>query len=206
MDSTEARPFETPDQLEQWLEANHETQRELWVRMFKKDSGTPSVNWNDCVIAAITWGWIDGQRKSLDEISFLQRLTPRRAKSNWSKKNCEHAERLILEGRMKPPGLAHVHAARQDGRWEQAYSGSADMVIPEVFLEELHKNPEAERFFATLDRRNLYAIYHRIQTAKRPETRARRIAQVVAQLARGEAFHGSLSTPRAWSQSEAAPE
>jgi uncharacterized protein YdeI (YjbR/CyaY-like superfamily) len=189
MDSTETLPFETPAQLETWLEANHETQRELWVRMFKKDSGTPSVTWNDCVIAALTWGWIDGQRKSLDEISFLQRLTPRRAKSNWSKKNCEHAERLILEGRMRPSGLAHVHAARQDGRWEQAYSGSADMVIPEDFLEELHKNADAERFFATLDRRNLYAIYHRIQTAKRPETRARRIAQMIAQLARGEALH-----------------
>jgi uncharacterized protein YdeI (YjbR/CyaY-like superfamily) len=189
MDSTEVRSFETPAQLEQWLEANHETQIELWVRMFKKDSGTLSVNWNDCVIAALTWGWIDGQRKSLDEVSFLQRLTPRRAKSNWSKKNCEHAERLIAEGRMRPPGLAHVHTARQDGRWEQAYSGSADMVIPEDFLEELRKHPEAERFFATLDRRNLYAIYHRIQTAKRLETRARRIAQMVAQLARGEAFH-----------------
>jgi uncharacterized protein YdeI (YjbR/CyaY-like superfamily) len=189
MGSTEARSFETPAQLEQWLEANHETQRELWVRMFKKESGTPSVIWNDCVIAALTWGWIDGQRRSLDEVSFLQRLTPRRAKSNWSKKNCEHAERLIAEGRMRPPGLVHVHAARQDGRWEQAYSGSANMVIPEDLLEELRNHPDAERFFSTLDRRNLYAIYHRVQTAKRPETRARRIAQMVAQLARGEAFH-----------------
>jgi uncharacterized protein YdeI (YjbR/CyaY-like superfamily) len=189
MDSIEARPFETPDRLEQWLEANHETQCELWVRIFKKDSGTPSVTWNDCVVAALAWGWIDGQRKSLDEVSFLQRLTPRRPKSNWSKKNCEHAERLILEGRMRPSGLVHVQAARQDGRWEGAYSGSANMVIPEDFLEELRKSPEAEQFFATLDRRNLYAIYHRIQIAKRPETRARRIAQMIVQLSRGEAFH-----------------
>ncbi len=188
MDSNDARSFETPDHLETWLAANHETQRELWVRIFKKDSGTPSVTWNDCVVAAITWGWIDGQRKSLDEVSFLQRLTPRRPKSNWSKKNCEHAERLIAEARMQPPGLVHVHAARQDGRWERAYSGSANMVIPEDFLEELRKNPDAERFFAVLDRRNLYAIYHRIQTAKRPETRSKRIAEMVAQLARGEAF------------------
>jgi uncharacterized protein YdeI (YjbR/CyaY-like superfamily) len=189
VDSTQAHPFETPSQLEQWLEANHATQHELWVRIFKKDSGTPSVNWNDCVIAAITWGWIDGQRKSLDEISFLQRLTPRRPRSNWSKKNCEHAERLILEGLMQPSGLVHVQSARQDGRWEQAYSGSADMVIPEDFLEQLHKNPEAERFFAALNRQNLYAIYHRLQTAKRVETRVKRIADMVAQLARGEAFH-----------------
>jgi uncharacterized protein YdeI (YjbR/CyaY-like superfamily) len=189
VDSTQAHPFETPSQLEQWLEANHATQHELWVRIFKKDSGTSSVNWNDCVIAAITWGWIDGQRKSLDENSFLQRLTPRRPRSNWSKKNCEHAERLIHDGRMQPPGLAHVQSARQDGRWERAYSGSAEMVIPEDFLEQLHKNPEAERFFAALNRQNLYAIYHRLQTAKRVETRVKRIADMVAQLARGEAFY-----------------
>jgi hypothetical protein len=100
MNSTEPRVFETPAQLEIWLEANHEPQRELWVRIFKKDSGSPSVTWNDCVVTALSWGWIDGQRKSLDQVSFLQRLTPRRPKSNWSKRNCEHAERLILEGRM----------------------------------------------------------------------------------------------------------
>lgn len=189
MDPTEARSFETTDQLEEWLKANHETQRELWVRIFKKDSGTPSVTWNDCVTAAITWGWIDGQRKSLDEVSFLQRLTPRRPRSDWSKRNSEHAERLIAEGRMQPPGLAHVQAARQDGRWEQAYSGSADMIIPDDFLEELQRNPAAKAFFETLDRRNLYAIYHRLQTAKRLETRNKRIADIIAQLALGEAFH-----------------
>ncbi len=189
MDATEALSFETPAQLEGWLEANHETRRELWVRLYKKDSGRPSVTWNDCVVAAITWGWIDGQRRSLDEVSFLQRLTPRRPRSDWSKRNCEHAERLILEGRMRPPGLAHVEAARGDGRWERAYAGSADMVIPADFLEQLQKHPDAERFFATLDRRNRYAVYHRLQTAKRAETRARRIAEMVAQLGRGEAFH-----------------
>ncbi len=189
MDSIVAQSFETPDSLETWLSTNHATHTELWVRIFKKDSGTPSVNWNDCVISALSWGWIDGQRKSLDETSFLQRLTPRRPKSDWSQKNCEHAERLILEGRMQPAGLAHVQAARADGRWERAYAGSADMVISEDFLQELHKNADAERFFATLNRRNLYAIYHRVQTAKRSETRARRIAELVAQLARGEALH-----------------
>jgi uncharacterized protein YdeI (YjbR/CyaY-like superfamily) len=185
----EARPFETAAQLEQWLKSNHATKRELWVRIFKKESGTPTVTWNDCVVAAIAWGWIDGQRKALDEVSFLQRLTPRRAKSNWSKRNCEHAERLIAEGRMQPSGLALVEAARQDGRWEQAYSGSSEMVIPEDFLEELHKNRAAKKFFATLDRRNLYVIYHRLQTAKRPETRKKRIAAMLAELARGKAFH-----------------
>ncbi|QRK12929.1 YdeI/OmpD-associated family protein [Archangium violaceum] len=189
MHPPEARSFETVDQLESWLKANHETRRELWVRIFKKDSGTPTVTWNDCVVAAIAWGWIDGQRKSLDEVSFLQRLTPRRPRSDWSKRNREHAERLVAEGRMRPPGLAHVQAAREDGRWEQAYSGSSEVVVPDDFLEELRKTPAARRFFETLDRRNLYVIYRRLQTAKRLETRKKRIADMVAQLARGKAFH-----------------
>lgn len=189
MDSREAIPFETRDQLEKWLKTNHQTERELWVRLFKKDSGKPSVTWEDCVVAALAWGWIDGLRRALDDVSFLQRLTPRRPKSTWSKKNREHAERLIAEGRMQPSGLAHVEAARQDGRWEQAYAGSSEMVIPDDFLEAVRKNARANKFFATLDRRNLFVIYHRVQTAKRVETRKKRIADIVAQLARGEAFH-----------------
>lgn len=189
MQSDEARSFETTDQLARWLKSNHATERELWVRIFKKGSGTPSVTWDDCVIVAIAWGWIDGQRKALDEVSYLQRLTPRRPKSNWSKKNREHAERLIAEGRMQPAGLLHVEAARADGRWEQAYAGSSEMVIPDDFLAALQKNRAAKRFFATLDRKNLFSIYHRLHTAKRPETRKKRIESMIAQLARGEAFH-----------------
>lgn len=181
--------FETTEQLENWLQTNHATQTELWVRIFKKGSATQTVTWNDCVVAAIAWGWIDGQRKSLDDLSFLQRLTPRSLKSNWSKRNTEHAERLIAEGRMQAGGLAHVQAAREDGRWDQAYSGSAEMVIPDDFLKELEKNPAAKPFFAALDRKNLYAIYYRIQTAKRPETRKKRIAEIVTQLAQGKKFH-----------------
>lgn len=181
--------FENQKLLEKWLKTNHATQTELWVRIFKKETGKPSVTWNDCVLAALTWGWIDGQKKSLDETSYLQRLTPRRPKSNWSKKNCEHAERLIAEGLMQPPGLAHVAAARADGRWGQAYSGSAAMIIPDDFLEALNQSAAARRFFATLNRANLFAIYHRLHTAKRAETRLRRITDIVAKLARGEAFH-----------------
>ena len=188
-DLTEPRAFATPAALNKWLKANHATERELWVRIFKKDSGTPSVTWNDCVIAALTWGWIDGHRKSLDDVSFLQRLTPRRPKSNWSTKNREHAEKLIADGLMQPAGLAHAEAARADGRWEQAYTGSAQMVIPDDFLAALKKNPAAKKFYATLNRANLYSIYHRVQTAKRPETRVRRIEAIVAQLAIGKAFH-----------------
>ncbi|MFN0105913.1 MAG: YdeI/OmpD-associated family protein [Bryobacteraceae bacterium] len=189
MHASEVHSFETPHQLEKWLKLNHEKKQELWVRIFNKKSGTRTVTWDDCVVAAIAWGWIDGQRRSFDEVSFLQRLTPRRARSNWSKRNTEHADRLIAEGRMQPFGLAQVEAARQDGRWEKAYSGSAEMVMPEDFLKELRKVPAAKRFFETLDRRNLYAIYHRLQTAKRPETRKKRVMDIVAYLARGKAFH-----------------
>jgi uncharacterized protein YdeI (YjbR/CyaY-like superfamily) len=183
---SDSRAFKNIEQLERWLKSNHATQRELWVRIYKKQSGTPSVDGNDCVLAALAWGWIDGQRKALDAVSFLQRLTPRRAGSNWSKRNCQHVERLIAEGRMQPAGMAHVEAARKDGRWMRAYSGPATMVIPDDFLRALRKERNASIFYETLDRRNLYAIYHRIETAKRDETRARRIAKIVAQLARGK--------------------
>lgn len=183
------RAFETPDLLEDWLKLNHATHTELWVRIFKKTSGTPSVTWGDCVVAALVWGWIDGQKKSLDEVSFLQRLTPRRAKSNWSKVNTEHVERLIAAGRMQPTGQAHVDAARQDGRWAAAYASSAQMVIPDDFLAALRQNLAALAFYETLNRANLYAIYHRLQTAKRPETRQKRLDQMLAQLASGKAFH-----------------
>ncbi len=181
--------FATPVELDAWLRDHHAKETELWVRLYKKGSGVPSVTWADLVIAGLTWGWIDGLKRSLDEVSFLQRLTPRRPRSTWSKKNCEHAERLIAEGRMKPSGLAHVESARKDGRWEQAYAGSAEMVVPDDFLRALETSAAARELYATLDRANRYAIYHRLQTAKTPETRANRIARMVAQLARGERFH-----------------
>lgn len=185
----ETRSFETRDQLEEWLRSNHATAQELWIRMFKKGSGTPSVAWQDCVVAALAWGWIDGVRRSFDDVSFIQRFTPRRARSTWSKRNCEIAERLIAEGRMQPSGLAHVEAARRDGRWEQAYSAPSEMVIPPDFLEDLEKNPAAKALFTKLNRANLFAIYLRIQTARRPETRRRRIASMIADLAQGKVFH-----------------
>lgn len=181
--------FATRDDLERWLATHHATENELWVRVFKKGSGTPSVDWTDCVVAALAWGWIDGQKRSLDEASFLQRLTPRRPTSGWSTKNRAHAERLIAEGRMRPAGLAQVLAAKADGRWERSYVGSADMVIPDDFLAAVRKVPAANAFYGTLDRKNLFAIYHRLHSAKKPETRAKRIVAIVARLARGERFH-----------------
>lgn len=127
--------FETPEQLHAWLQSNHASKTELWVRIFKKATDQPSVTWDDCVVAAIAWGWIDGIRKSLDDTSFLQRLTPRRARSNWSQKNVQHAERLIEQGRMQPAGLVQVEAARSDGRWATAYAGSATMEMPEGLFD-----------------------------------------------------------------------
>jgi uncharacterized protein YdeI (YjbR/CyaY-like superfamily) len=182
--------FASPDQLAAWLAEHHAGVTELWVRIFKKGSGRPSVSWEDCVVVAIAWGWIDGQRRSLDAESFLQRLTPRRAGSNWSKRNCDHAERLIADGKMQPAGLAHVTAARADGRWERAYAGSADMVLPEDFLQALRREPSAEAYFATLSRAEIFAIYHRVQTAVRADTRARRIASAIAALAEGRSPSG----------------
>jgi uncharacterized protein YdeI (YjbR/CyaY-like superfamily) len=178
--------FETAEQLHAWLRVHHASESELWVRICKKGTGQPSVTWDDCVVAAITWGWIDGLRKSLDDTSFLQRLTPRRARSNWSQKNVQHAERLIAQGHMQAAGLAQVEAARSDGRWGSAYAGSATMVMPADFLAALQQDPIAHAFYATLKRQNLFTIYHRLHSAKRPETREKRMAGLLTKLARGE--------------------
>ena len=185
--STKAhQPFETPEHLHAWLQGNHASETELWVRIFKKATGQPSVTWDDCVVAAIGWGWIDGVRNALDDTSFLQRLTPRRARSNWSQKNVQHAERLIAQGRMQAAGLAHVEAARSDGRWATAYASSATMVIPEDFLAALQQDPVARAIYATLKRQSLFAIYYRLHSAKRLETRQKRMAELLAKLACGE--------------------
>ncbi|MET3725963.1 YdeI/OmpD-associated family protein [Sphingomonas trueperi] len=185
----EALAFEQAADLADWFSQNHKTVNELWVRIFKAGSGIRSVTWTDCVVEAIRFGWIDGVKQAGDESFYYQRLTPRRAGSNWSTKNREHAVRLIAEARMTPSGFAHVEAARANGRWDSAYEGSASMVIPQDFLEALSAYPEAEAFFQTLDRKNLYPIYYRLQTAKRPETRARQMQQILDQLQRRERFH-----------------
>jgi len=181
--------FKTASKLADWLDKRHGTATELWVRIFKSDAGVPSVTWNDCIIESIRVGWIDGPKKPLDDTSYLQRLSPRKAKSNWSARNCRYATTLIAEGRMLRAGLAEVEAAKSDGRWDTAYAGSADMTIPQDFLDALKRVPAAKAFFATLDRRNLFSIYYRLHTAKKPETRAKRVAQIVAKLERGETFH-----------------
>jgi uncharacterized protein YdeI (YjbR/CyaY-like superfamily) len=181
--------FETPADLRDWLCTHHNVASEVWVRVYKIGSGRQSVDWADCVVEAIAHGWIDGQKKPLDQDAYLLRLTPRKPKSNWSKKNREHAERLIAERRMTEAGQLHVDTAKADGRWENAYSGSSGMEIPQDFLVALENNPAAKAFFATLDRKNLYPIYYRLHTAKRPETRVKRMKSILDQLARGERFH-----------------
>lgn len=155
------------------------------MRIYKKATGLPSVTWDDCVVAALAWGWIDGQRKSLDDTSFLQRPTPRRARSSWLQTNVQHAERLIAQGHMQAPGLADVEAARSDGRWANAYAGSATMEIPEDFLAALQQDPTAHALYATLKQQHLFTIYHRLHSAKRAETRQRHMAEMLAKLGRG---------------------
>jgi uncharacterized protein YdeI (YjbR/CyaY-like superfamily) len=181
--------FPTPQALADWLENHHAVETELWVRIYKKASGVPSVTWNDCVVEALAWGWIDGQRQSLDDVSYLQRLTPRMAGSNWSRKNRDHAERLISQGRMQPAGLRHVQDAKADGRWDASYAGQADMSIPQDFLDAVAADPVAQAFFDTLNRSNLFRIYYQLVTAKTPETRTRRMQKLLGQLSRQEKFY-----------------
>lgn len=181
--------FATPRDWADWLAEHHDTAAAALVRMFKVGSGVPSITWEQAVVEALAWGWIDGVKRSLDEVSWVQRFTPRRAKSVWSQKNRAHVERLIAEGRMQAPGLAQVAAAKADGRWEAAYAGK-DFVVPQDFLDALAGAPAAaQAHFARLSRQNQFAIYYRLTTAKRVETRAKRVAEFVAMMERGEKFY-----------------
>ncbi len=174
--------------FEAWLEA-HEGAAEVWVKFAKKGSGVVSVTYDEALEAALCFGWIDGKTLGLDERFYLQRFTPRRARSIWSKRNTGKAEALIAAGRMRPSGLRQVEAARADGRWDAAYDGLRDATVPDDLQRELDASPAAAEFFATLKGQNRYAILHRIQTAKRPETRARRIREFVAMLAERRTLH-----------------
>ena len=184
-DPTKTLTFASPNDLAQWLKTNHNSETELWVKIFKKQTGIPSVTWNDVVVEALCWGWIDGVKKSIDDQAYLQRITPRTARSNWSKKNREHVERLIDEGRMEESGLAHVRAAKADGRWENAYTAS-EMEVPEDFLAALNDDPTAKQFYATLTKSSRYVIAHGLLSAKKVETRERRFAKFLGMLANEE--------------------
>ncbi len=181
--------FQTPAEFRSWLESNHDKCDGFWLRIHKKGAGGPSITYAEALDQALCHGWIDGQRKPADERSWLLRLTPRRPSSVWSKVNTLHAERLIQSGMMASPGLAAVEAAKSDGRWVAAYDSPRTAAPPDDFLQSLEKNPKAADFFKTLNRANVYAIVYRLQTAKKPETRARRMNLILEMLNRGEMFH-----------------
>lgn len=177
--------FSTASDLADWLNANHAVESELWIKIFKKQSGVLSVTWDDVVVECLCWGWIDGVKKSIDDQAYRQRITPRKARSIWSKRNRDHVERLISEGRMEESGLAHVRAAKADGRWENAYSVS-EMEVPDDFLAALEDELKAKRFFETLNKSNRYVIAYGLLSAKKSETREKRFTKYMEALLQGK--------------------
>lgn len=174
---------------DRWLARNHDSATELWLRLAKKGADRKTVTRAEALEVALCYGWIDGQSRSENEEYWLQRFTPRRRRSKWSKINCEAAEALIAAGKMKPAGLAAVEAAKADGRWEAAYASPRNMTVPEDLARALARRPRAKKEFSALDAQNRYAILYRIHDAKRPETRARRIEKYVDMLDRGETIY-----------------
>ncbi len=181
--------FETSGKWESWLAKNHGKLDGLWLKIFKKGSGRKTVTYAQALDAALCYGWIDGRKNGYDEKAWLQKFTPRRSKSPWSKINTRHAERLIKAGRMKGPGLKAVEEAKKDGRWKAAYDSPGASSVSEDFLKALAGNKKAGEFFKTLNKANTYAIAYRLQTAKKPETREKRIAVFLGMLAKGKKLH-----------------
>lgn len=181
--------FRTVPDWENWLEENHSQPDGIWLMIAKKGSGKTSVTYLEALEVALCYGWIDGQVKTYDQQYYIQKFTPRRAKSLWSKLNVERAERLIKEGRMRPAGFKAIEKAKADGIWDAAYDPGSKMTVPEDFLDELSKNKEAEAFFKTLDKTNLFAIGFRLQTARKPETKEKRMREIIEMLAMGKKFH-----------------
>ena len=181
--------FETTDAWQDWLDANHATSTGLWIKLAKKESGIPSVTYSEALDVALCYGWIDGQKASLDAQFWLQRFTRRSRRSKWSKINTAKVDALKAQGRMKPAGLREVEAAQADGRWEAAYGSQSTIPVPEDLRARLDENPEARASFERLSSRNRYAILYRIQDAKKPETRARRIEQFIAMLTEGKTIY-----------------
>ena len=181
--------FESPGAFEAWLAENHDRVPAIAIRLAKKGSGIPSITYAEALDVALCHGWIDGQSKSEGDATYLQRFGKRKSKSLWSKINREHVARLIAEGRMRASGLEEVERAKADGRWDAAYSSPAASKVPADLAAALAKKPKARAFFDALDAQNRYAILHRLETAKKPDTRARRIATFVEDLARGKKLH-----------------
>ncbi len=182
----EIRPFENANKWRRWLEMNYETTDGVWIQLYKKASGIESVTYAEALDEALCYGWIDGQRKSHDDVSFLQKFTPRRKKSLWSKRNIEYVARLTDAGKMMPAGEREVERARTDGRWDAAYDKPTDMVAPDDLLTRLENHPEAKAYFATLNKTSRYHIGWQLQTAKTDATRQRRLDKIIANLEIGQ--------------------
>ena len=181
--------FVTQDHFESWMEENNTLTEGIWVRFYKKDSVTRSINYDEALDVALCYGWIDGHVKKFDELSYIRKFTPRRSKSMWSNRNKEHVSRLEKENRMKPSGIREVEKAKNDGRWEKAYDSPGKMIVPDDFILELSKNKKAFEFYETLNKANKYAIGWRLQTAKNIETRDKRIKEILNMMDNGEKFH-----------------
>jgi uncharacterized protein YdeI (YjbR/CyaY-like superfamily) len=181
--------FATRAEWATWLAAEHAASAGVWLKIARKDGGAESVSYSEALDVALCHGWIDGQKDRLDERFWLQRFTPRTPRSRWSKRNRERAEALIGSGEMAPAGTREIERARADGRWEAAYDSHSTATVPDDLAAELERNAAAREFFATLDSTNRYAILYRIQEARRPDTRARRIAKYVAMLSEGRKIH-----------------
>ncbi|MEO7999166.1 MAG: YdeI/OmpD-associated family protein [Gemmatimonadaceae bacterium] len=186
--------FKSEAEFERWLAKNHATATEVWIKLHKKGSGLPSVTNHEALDVVLCWGWIDGIRKSFDDKSFLQRYSPRKARSIWSKINTDHIARLEKVNRMQAPGHVQVDLAKADGRWVSAYSGSAAMKIPHDFAAALKKSKTAQAMYDTLNSQNRYALSFRLGNIKTEATRARKIVEYVAMLERGESIYPNKST------------
>ena len=187
---TPIKSFASSKQWNKWLSLNHaKSANGVWLRIFRKDSGEATVTYDEALEEALCYGWIDGQKKPYDEKSWLQKFTPRRAKSIWSKKNQTRVAQLIEEKRMQPPGLKEIESAKKDGRWEQAYDSPSKMEIPADFLSLLKKDKQAYEFFKTLNKANTYAIAWRLATAKKPETRQKRLQILLEMMKEQKKLH-----------------
>jgi uncharacterized protein YdeI (YjbR/CyaY-like superfamily) len=182
--------FKTPAAWEKWLEANHAKSAGIWMQIAKKASGLSSATYQEALDVALCYGWIDGQKRPFDERTWLQRFTPRGPRSIWSKINTGKAETLIKSGRMRPAGLAAIEAAKASGRWESAYQSWSNTDVPPELQAALDASPNAKAFFETLRGANRYGVIFRVQTAKKPETRAKRIADFIARFEKGETLFG----------------
>lgn len=181
--------FPSSDEFRGWLLVNHAVEEGIWLKIFKNGSGTQSVSHPEALEEALCFGWIDGQGKKFDDAAWLVKMTPRRKRSIWSKRNRELAERLIAENRMTEHGLAEITAAKSDGRWDAAYDSQTSMEIPQDFISELEKHPKGFAFFQMLNKTNTYAIAWRLQTAKKTEIREKRMKALIDQMDREEKLH-----------------